>query len=374
MNTLTIGFFLMALTSPLADRLEFIKVADGGRGFVLADGGRPFIAWGHNYGNGGRLIEDYWETDWQTVVDDFGKMKAMGTNVARVHLQFGKFMMAADRPDPKALDRLGKLLALAESTGVYLDLTGLACYRKADVPPWYDLLDEAGRWKAQARFWSAIAGRCASSPAVFCYDLMNEPIAPGQARKPGDWYSGNLFGGLDFLQLITLDPAGRAREDIPPIWIAAMTKAIRKEDKRHLITVGVLPWVKGWGFLSGFIPEKIAPVVDFVSVHIYPDNGKPTEAIENLRRFAVGKPVVIEETFPLSCTAADLEVFLRDSRGIASGWIGHYDGKSIAELDALERAKTITLAQAIYKSWLEMSVKMRSEMTAPVAPKDAARP
>ena len=92
---------------------------------------------------------------------DFGEMKDLGANVVRVHLQFGKFMKRPDEPDPRALDRLGKLVALAEQTGLYLDLTGLGCYRKRDVPAWYDALDEPARWAAQARFWEAVAARCA---------------------------------------------------------------------------------------------------------------------------------------------------------------------------------------------------------------------
>ena len=36
-------------------------------------------------------------------------------------------------------------------------------------------MDEPARWAAQARFWAEVAKVCATSPAVFCYDLMNEP-------------------------------------------------------------------------------------------------------------------------------------------------------------------------------------------------------
>ena len=54
----------------------------------------------------------------------FGQMKKLGANVVRIHLQLGKFMDGPDKPNAKALDRLGKLLELAERTGLYLDLTG----------------------------------------------------------------------------------------------------------------------------------------------------------------------------------------------------------------------------------------------------------
>jgi Cellulase (glycosyl hydrolase family 5) len=355
---LTILAFLLATSTPDQPPMEHVRVADDARGFVLATSGRPFTPWGLNYGNAGRLIEDFWESDWPTIAGDFREMKEMGANVVRVHLQFGKFMDAPDRPNPKALEQLGRLLELAESTGLYLDLTGLACYRKADVPPWYDGLSEEDRWSAQARFWGAIAARCSTSPAVFCYDLINEPFAGGGDKKPGDWYSGKPFGGYDFLQWIALDTRGRPREEIARAWIKRLSAAIREHDRRHLITVGLLPWIPKWGHLSGFIPEKVAPELDFVSVHIYPEKGKVDDAIDVLKKFAVGKPVVIEETFALTCSTPELEDFLNKSRPIASGWMGHYDGMPIDDLEELKRKMTIAISQAIYLDWLLLFRRM----------------
>ena len=135
-------------------------------------------------------------------------MKALGANVARVHLQFGKFMQGPSHPNRAALRRFARMLKLAEATGLYLDVTGLACYRPSDVPKWYDAMDERARWAAQANFWAAVAEVGASSPAVFCYDLINEPLSPGGPRPPGQWGSGSRLGGYDFLQFIALYPAG----------------------------------------------------------------------------------------------------------------------------------------------------------------------
>src|SRR5687767_4830525 len=72
--------------------LERITVSPDSRGFVIARTQRPFHPWGMNYGNHGRLMEDFWESDWQTFADDFAEQKALGANVVRVHLQYGKFM------------------------------------------------------------------------------------------------------------------------------------------------------------------------------------------------------------------------------------------------------------------------------------------
>ena len=323
-------------------RLERILVARDSDGFVMAESKRPFRPWGFNYGNRGRLMEDFWEQDWKTIAVDFAKMKALGANIVRVHLQYGKFMVAQDQANRAACRQLAQMLRLAEKTGLYLDITGLACYRASDTPEWYNAADEAQRWAAQSNFWSAVAETCAGSPAVFCYDLMNEPIVPGGKQGPGHWAAGS-FGGFDYVQRITLDPGARKREEIALEWIRVLTAAIRSRDTNALVTVGLLPWSAGWGHLSGFVPSEIAPHLDFISVHIYPDSKKPGEAMEALRKCSVRKPVVIEETFPLSCSSAEEETFLRESKEIACGWIGHYDGLALQDFAALERAGKLTL-------------------------------
>src|SRR5262245_10303723 len=200
--------------------VPWIRLSDDGRTFVLDGTATRFTPWGFNYDHDekGTLLEDYWETDWPRVAEDFQEMKDLGANVVRIHLQFAKFMDAADRHNEKALKQLDKLLKLAEKTRLYLDLTGLGCYHKKDVPAWYDELSEADRWTAQANFWKAVAKRSAGNPAIFCYDLMNEPVVPGGKRKPGDWL-GPPFAGSHFVQVISLDQDKRPRPEIAQKWI-----------------------------------------------------------------------------------------------------------------------------------------------------------
>lgn len=347
------AFLLLALAVPAAaaPKLEPIRASGDGTGFVRAESGKKFIPWGFNYDHDpkGRLIEDYWHDEWDLVKTHFGQMKRLGANVVRVHLQFGKFMDAADRPNAKALDRLGDLLKLAETTGLYLDLTGLGCYHKADVPAWYDALDEKGRWAAQAKFWEAVAGRCRDSPAVFCYDLMNEPVVPGGRRKAGEWL-GPAFAGKHFVQFITLDQAGRKRPDIARAWVKHLVAAVRAHDRKHLVTVGLVDWsLDRPGLTSGFVPKAVADDLDFLCVHLYPTAGQVDEALATLTGFAVGKPVVIEETFPLRCSTAEFETFLEKATDTAAGVIGFYWGTTP---DELRRAKTIPAAMQL--QWLEV--------------------
>ncbi|MCA9221433.1 MAG: cellulase family glycosylhydrolase, partial [Planctomycetales bacterium] len=295
----------------------------------------------------GRLLEDYWVDQWKTVEDDFAEMRALGANVARVHLQLGKFMDAADRPRKDSLDRLAKLLRLAEREGVYLDVTGLGCYHKQDVPAWYDELDEPARWRAQAAFWEAVAARCADSPAVFCYDLMNEPVVPGGAKPQENWL-GPAFGDKHFVQFISRDLAGRQRSDVAKAWIEQLVAAVRRQDERHLITVGLVPWsLDRQGLTSGFVPERVAGPLDFVAVHLYPEAKKSADALATLRGFNVGKPVVVEETFPLRCSPEDLEAFIADADKNSAGWISFYWGRTIDE-----HADPKSIGEAITRDWL----------------------
>lgn len=332
------------------DPLPRIAVTADGKGFVSEPDGKPFKPWGFNYDRdtAGRLLEDYWEAEWPKVVADFAMMKKLGANVVRVHLQTGKFLDAADRPNAAALARFKDLLVLAEREGLYLDVTGLGCYRKADVPAWYDALSEADRWTAQARFWEAIAEVGAGSNAVFCYDLMNEPVVAGGPRKAGDWL-GPAFGGKHYVQCITLDAAGRPRPEVAAAWIARLVPAIRKHDRRGLVTVGLVDWsLDRPGLTSGFVPTKISADLDFLCVHLYPQEGKLEEDLKTLAGFAVGKPLIVEETFPLKCSPQTLETFMEKAEPPVVGWISFYWGTPPAEL-----RRSTAFADVLLADWLE---------------------
>lgn len=346
-----------ASSTPTSSKLERVRVSDDGRGFTLADSGRPFVPWGFNYDHdeSGRLIEDYWHSEWPKVEADFREMRDLGANVVRVHLQLGKFLEAADRPNERSLTRLGDLLKLAESNRLYLDLTGLACYHKQDVPAWYDALDEQARWKAQAVFWEAVASTCAASDAVFCYDLMNEPVSPGGQGKAADWL-GPALGDKHFVQRIALEARGRERPEIARAWIELLAAAVRKHDRNHLVTVGLVDWsLDRPGLTSGFVPQKVCGPLDFVAVHLYPKSGKVDEALETLKGFDLGKPIVIEEMFPLGCSLTELDEFVTRSKPPAAGWIGFYWGKRPEDYGDK------TIAEAITKSWLEYFVRRAKE-------------
>ncbi len=176
---------------------------------------------------------------------------------------------------------------------------------------------------------------------------MNEPIVPG--GKETEWLAGE-FAGMNFVQRISLDPAGRTQEQIARKWIDTLVAAIRTQDKRHLITVGEIPWALSFpGAKPLFHSKEVGPGLDFVSVHFYPKKGEVDKAFKALAVYELGKPLVIEEMFPLECGVEDLDAFIEGSRTMADGWIGFYWGKTIEEY-AKEK---LDIGGVMTKGWLE---------------------
>ncbi len=311
-----------------------VRVSGDGKRFVLGESGQIFIPWGFNYlGKFGQLVEDSWEKDWPRLERDFCEMRKLGANVVRIHLQFGTYMKGPDEFDQSQLARLRKLLDLARETGLYLDLTGLSCYRLDQIPVWYDTLAETDRWSVQARWWTEVARTCADHPAVFCYDLMNEPVIGG-APKEGEprWVGGEL-GGFYFIQWISREgKGGRTNDEIAAAWVAKLTSAIRKQDPETLITVGVIPWAQIWPTARPvFYSPEAAKHLDFVSPHVYPGKDQVDRALHALAVYDIGKPLVVEETFPLACSLDDMNRFVDGGRDRVDGWVSHYFGSTIEE-------------------------------------------
>jgi hypothetical protein len=347
-------FTLLAVISLLAASaargMEFVRVSADHKGFVLTPSNKPFIPWGHHYAV--NEPEEIGKIDWPRLSRDFDDFHKMGANVARIHLQVPHYLEGPAKPNVQALAELSQLLKLAGQKGIYLDVTGLASYHIKHRAAWYDALPDKDRWAAQARFWEAVSETCAKSPAVFCYDLINEPVGGG-ARKDG-WYTGRM-GDYEFIQRLSLDQGGRPQPEIAREWTHLMVSAIHKHDRVHPITIGMLP---AWGPP----PQVVGPELDFIAVHIYPDTGKVAAALKTLKQFDIGKPIVIEETFPLSCGVPDERDFLLQSRGLAAGWIGQYPAETPDQLLALQRSRHLTLPQAAYLSWIDLFREVGPQM------------
>ncbi len=338
-------------TAVRSAEMETVTVAPDGDGFILQPSGDRYVPWGHNYASVDimqRLADDP-----ARVEREFAEMRAAGTTVARIHPEMPRLMNGPEKADPVGLEQLRKLLKIAEKSGIHLMITGLACYQIRDRMAWYDSLDEQQRWETQAFFWKTIARTCAESPAVFAYDLVNEPGAVGTPEE--GWYLGKM-GEVEFCQRLSLDPMGRSGDDIFLAWTQKMISAIRSQDQSHMITMGMLPFPGAY--------KAIAEELDFVSPHLYPKTGKVDDEIKLLKKFDWGKAIVIGETFPLSCGVDDERDFLLKSRELADGWIGHWPDESPAELSELKESGKATIHSAIWLSWVELFREIGPQMIA----------
>jgi hypothetical protein len=333
-----VGGYLLLRRGRSSPALERLRVDARGTGFAGAATGRPFTAWGFNWGGPGAY------RDLGVVRERFSQMRSLGANVARVHLQFGDLMESPSRPRTAALEELAAIVRIAERERLYLDISGNEVWLPARAPAWYDGLDENARWDAQIVYWGAVARACADSPAVLCYDLLSEPIV-GNGLPAGDWYTGE-FAGFHFGQRISLDLGGRQPADVARAWVERLSGAVRAHDSDHLITVGLLPDAAA----SGFEPAAVAPLLDFLSVHVYPSTGREAESIELVRRLAAhGKPVLIEETYLLVGDAPTLERFIVGTRPYAAGWLGFYYGRMPAQL-----IHPHSLQEGLQQQWLRL--------------------
>jgi hypothetical protein len=173
--------------------------------------------------------------------------------------------------------------------------------------------------------------------------------------------------GKFFVQRISLSLAGRSREQVAKDWVRTMVEAIRAQDRRHLVTVGVIPWALVFkGAKPLFHSREVGAPLDFVSVHFYPKKGEVEQALAALAVYEVGKPLVIEEIFPLECGVEELDDFITRSSKFADGWLGFYWGKTIEDY---RRGKP-GIPEAMARGWLEY---FRAKSKVPVAQWRVAR-
>jgi hypothetical protein len=330
--------------------METVKIAPDKKHFILHLSGDRYIPWGHNYASVD--IMERLANDPARVEREFNEMKACGTTVVRIHPEMPRILVGRDRVEPHALEQLRKLLKIAENSGIHLIITGLACYKIKDRMTWYDTMDEQERWKTQAFFWEIIARTCVDSPAIFAYDLVNEPAPFG--KNADGWYMGRI-GDVEFCQRLSIDPGQRNGDDIFRDWTQRMIAAIRKHDRTHLITMGMLPYPDMY--------KAAAEQLDFISPHLYPETGKVDDELKLLKQFDWGKPIVISETFPLNCGTDDERDFLLKSRAFAQGWLGHWPDESPAKLAELKKNGKATIENAIWLAWVELFQEIGPQMT-----------
>jgi len=158
---------------------------------------------------------------------------------------------------------------------------------------------------------------------------------------------------------IALNAAGRSRSAISAAGVRTPTKAVRARDRDALIAVGeilVFPGAKP----MFHVPET-AGLLDFVAIHVDPKRGQLERATAAIEAYDVGKPIVVEEIFPLECGVEELEARMRTRREAVAGWIGFYWGATPEEYAAMPPS----IAGALARVWLELVRRLTPEFRLP---------
>ena len=342
MVVIAIGF---EITSNAAERskMELIVVSADGQGFAERNSGRTYIPFGTNYydPHTGWAPKIWRQFDAEKVREHFVIMKKLGVNCARIFLTAGSFQPDANAIIEESLSKLDMLIKIASETGIRLILTGPDHWEGSPSYWRPDRFAGEEALRALEYFWKVVGQRYKGEPAIFAWDLLNEPHLPWFVKewdvrwnkwlkqKYLDWdilkdawgkelTESDKWGGVK-------TPENRAdagnprlrdwqlfREYLADEWVRRQVEAIRGADPTHLITVGYIQWSYPLvrpghpSRYAAFNPYRQKGWLDFMTIHFYPTMGSPFASDENrqknlsyLQAFLaychVGKPVVLGE-------------------------------------------------------------------------------
>lgn len=324
-------------------RMGLIATTPTGDGFVEVSSGQPYVPFGANYYDPktGWPPKVWQQFDAERVRAHFEVMSRLGANCARVFVAAAAFQPDTDTVDEQALEKLDMLVRIARKAGIRLIVTGPGDWE--GEPAYWQSDRFAGEEAARAleRFWTVVGQRYRGEPAIFAWDLANEPQMPWSAPSWGPRWNAWLqskytdrdglkaawgaaldanepWGGIQ----IPPDVAQRGNErlhdwqlfraHLADQWVQRQVRALRDADPTHLITVGFIQWSYPVirpgdpSLYCAFNPRRQAEWLDFISIHFYPLMGRPFGSRDNwLRNLAylrtllaychAGKPVVLGE-------------------------------------------------------------------------------
>ncbi|MFB0555667.1 MAG: cellulase family glycosylhydrolase [Phycisphaerae bacterium] len=298
--------------------MQLIITRADGHGFVERDSGCDYIVFGTNYydPHTGWAPKIWRRFDAEKVRRHFQVMSKLGINCARVFLTAGSFQPNAETIEEKSLEKLDALIKIARETGIRLLLTGPDHWE--GQPSYWKPDRFAGEAALQAleHFWDVVGRRYRGEPAIFAWDLLNEPHLPWfvERWRPqwntwlqktyGSWESlkaawgdelteGEQWGKVAVAknQPDSANPRLRDwqlfREHLADRWVRRQIEALRRADPTHLITVGYIQWSYPLirpgnpSRYSAFNPHRQARWLDFLTIHFYPTLGNPFGSEEN---------------------------------------------------------------------------------------------
>jgi len=160
-----------------------------------------------------------------------------------------------------------------------------------------------GRLRALEVFWAKFAQRYRGRPAIFAYDLRNEPEVawdtPAMRARWNAWLRAEYGSAEKAAAAWGIAPEAIAwgrqippaaensagnrqlldyqyfRESVALEWTRRQVQAIKAADPAALVTVGLIQWsvpalLPGVRHYSGFRPKTQAAFLDFLEIHFYP--------------------------------------------------------------------------------------------------------
>ena len=362
---------------------EFIKVADDNWHFETDVSGTAFTPFGTNYYDPESYgTHEVWDNpaftapnpignfDSTRTRNHFAQLHGIGVNVIRIFLSSMKFEPTLYTLDEASFQKVDKIISLAKEYDLRIIFDLVEVWEGAPQNGWlsWDYYSDAVSLQGLEYLVKAFGNRYKDEPAIFAWDLTNEPYTKwsdgpmnelwiewnhlkytNEDSLSSAWQdyplSGENWDNLYIPSEFTNNPNDQRlfdfqlfRDDVAYNWTKHLVEAIREVDSKHMITVGLIQWsipfkqnIEEPGGYASFDPQKIAPLLDYVSVHGYDwwDNHAGLYIQGLLRYCYAGKPVLLEEyQFHASTVNATL--------GSASGWVNWaaYPGPYEADPDS----------------------------------------
>lgn len=356
--------------------MQPIVVSPDSKGFMERESKQCYVPFGTNYydPHTGWAPKIWRQFDAKKVRRHFEVMSELGVNCARVFLTAASFQPDVETIDEKSLKKLDTLVKIARESGIRLILAGPDHWE--GVPSYWRPDRFAGEkaLRALEHFWEVVGRRYRGEPAIFAWDLLNEPQLPWfvegwQGRwnawlhkKYGSWESLKANWGDELTETDKWGNVAVAenrpsvgnprlrdwqlfREHLADDWVRRQVQALRRADPTGLVTVGYIQWSYPLvrpgnpGRYSAFNPRRQARWLDFVTIHFYPTLGGPFSSDQawgkNLAYLQavlaychVGKPVVLAEFGWYGGGAPQKHPYLSEAQ--QARWIG-------AEIEASRR-------------------------------------
>lgn len=392
-----------------------IRPSDDGQGFVVNGSNQPFVPIGCNYfdpqtGWAPRIWERY---DHTRVARHFGQIAGAGFTVVRVFLDLSTLNPLLDYYSEKGFVKVDDMVKIASEAGLRIIFSGPNTWQGTPAHLAGDRFTDPRIIDRINALWRKIAERYGRSQTIMTWDLLNEPSLGWPSYDanilPGWRAHVKTVLGLEVTDKLPGPDAAeqersvwceyvRYQESLAEAWVRNQVETLRKAGAQQMISVGLIQWSipvylpRGASY-SCFNPQRIAPFLDYMSIHFYPMLRQPDldQEIDLQRAYlqsvvrgahVSGKPLVLEEfgwkggkrvpgeavTWPQSQQTRWGKVVMAATRDVCSGWLNWAYADAASPNADLSAASGIWTENEETKEWgVAFSEEARALSTSPPA-------